>query len=145
MTNYILITVAILVLQTGCTITRSEPLELYAQISKDSREASKQVSLASGSKKFDFPPNELMKAIIVASSNNNLAVVNIDNDIGFVIAEGPSIISPEEERRHCEENLIIVKQQLPVGANARCEASQTRIRITGTIGTTGTEVLQASM
>jgi len=57
-------------------------------------EKNKEIALAVGQRTFDVSQTRLMKAFITAFSDKNLAVMNLDNSLGFMVAEGAEFLDP---------------------------------------------------
>jgi hypothetical protein len=47
----------------------------------------------------------LMKGFITAFTNKNIAVVNMDKEIGYLLAEGSGFLSPEKYKEVCQKNV----------------------------------------
>jgi len=90
----------ILVFSTGCVVSRDPAAEKIAmdKLKKENRIKNKQIYLSMGERTFDVNEITLMKALVSAFNNKNIAVKNIDKDIGFLSAEGRGFLSPEKQK-----------------------------------------------
>lgn len=73
-------------------------METMEKVSAADAEKNKQTVLAMGQRTFDVSVKILMKACVIAFSNRNFSVANMDKEMGFIVAEGGNILSPEKER-----------------------------------------------
>lgn len=79
----------------GCVITG----EQTAKWDQANRTQSKQVALSMGERTFEGDKTTFIKAVINAFANKNLTVINMDKDIGFLVAEGFNVLSPDKEKQ----------------------------------------------
>jgi hypothetical protein len=86
---------AVLFLFNGCAAHLTETME---KVTAEDLNKNKETALAIGQRTFDLPAKLLMKACVTAFSNKNLSVTNLDKEMGFIIAEGGNMLSPEKEK-----------------------------------------------
>jgi len=76
----------------------------------------KQTAMSVGQRTFDVSKKILMKAFITAFSNRNLAVMNMDKELGFMVAEGAEFIDPAKIKKLGEERIARLNKHSFQGA-----------------------------
>jgi hypothetical protein len=92
----------ILLLCNGCAGMQIAAIE---KNQAEDKITNKQTALAVGKRTFDVSKKKLMKAFITAFSNRNLAVMNMDKELGFMVAEGGEFIDPAKIKKLGEERI----------------------------------------
>jgi hypothetical protein len=75
------------------------------KIAQEDRIQNQQIALSMGERTFDMEKLSLMKGFITAFTNKNIAVVNMDKEIGYLLAEGSGFLSPEKYKEVCQKNV----------------------------------------
>ena len=88
--------IAILFLFNGCAGMQIAAIE---KSQAEDQIKNKQTALAVGQRTFDVSKKKLMKSFITAFSNKNLAVMNVDKELGFMVAEGPEFLDPAKVKK----------------------------------------------
>lgn len=128
------ICITILLISFGCAIPSETAIKNYNERKmSEYRVRNKQIALAMGKRKLDFPPNQVIKAIIVAASDNNMTVVNLDKDLGFMLIEGHGFLSDEEGMKICNEVVKRQNLELPDGWEQSCAGNNADIKLTGSV------------
>jgi len=76
----------------------------------------KQTAMSVGQRTFDVSKKKLMKAFITAFSNRNLAVMNMDKELGFMVAEGGEFLDPAKVKKIGEERVGRLNEKTFPGA-----------------------------
>ena len=124
---------AILMLMLNSCINMQAELAKIEQEKAWERHENEQIALAMGERKLAYPKDRVMRAVITAMSNNNMAVVNVDKQVGFIVSEGPGLFKNlEEALRICKQ--AVERYKAKYGLGGHCEATDDfQIRITSTI------------
>jgi hypothetical protein len=86
----------------------------FEKVTAEDKIKSEQTALALGQRTFDMPLKKIMKAFITAFTNKNLTVLNVDKEIGFMVAEGGEILDAAKVRKIAIEGRIArLKSALP--------------------------------
>jgi hypothetical protein len=80
----------------GCVGINPNTAALLSEIAAEDRVANKQIALAKGERTFETSSLVLMKAFITTFAQFNMRVVNLDKELGYILAEGETPISPEK-------------------------------------------------
>ena len=91
-----------LTILTGCAAQFKAELN---KISEEDRIENQQIFLSMGERTFDIDKINLMKAFITTFTNKNIAVVNMDKEIGYLLAEGSGFLSPQKYKEVGMENV----------------------------------------
>jgi hypothetical protein len=75
-----------------------------------------QTVLAVGQRTFEVSKKKLMKAFINAFSSKNLAVINMDKELGFMLAEGGEFIDSAKIKQLGEERVARLNKSTFPGA-----------------------------
>jgi len=67
-----------------------------SDIAAEDRIQNREIALSRGERNFDTSVLVLMKAFITTFSQFNMSVINLDKDIGYILAEGDVPVSPEK-------------------------------------------------
>jgi hypothetical protein len=109
--NYLsrgVVLLAVLFLFSGCAAHLRDTME---KITAEDLNKNKETALALGQRTFDLPIKILMKACVTAFSNKNLSVTNLDKEMGFIIAEGGSLLSPEKEKEIMTKRIKLLNKE----------------------------------
>ena len=98
---------------SGCGGMQIAALE---KVTAEEQIEGKQISLAMGQRTFDVPIKRLMKAIITAFTNNNLSVITLDKEIGYMVAEGGEFLDPATEKKIIAERIKRLEKESFSGA-----------------------------
>ena len=105
--------ILVLILFSGCAGMQIAALE------KNQAEdiiKNKQTAMSVGQRTFDVSKKKLMKAFITAFSNRNLAVMNMDKELGFMVAEGGEFLDPTKVKKIGEERVMRLNAKTFPGA-----------------------------
>ncbi len=92
---------------TGC-VTQDQLNKEMALLSSERRIENQQIFLSIGERTFDVDKSKLIKAFIATFSDKNIAVVNLDKEVGYLLAEGGGLLPPD---KHKEIGMAIIKEQ----------------------------------
>ncbi len=67
-----------------------------SDIAAEDRVQNKEIALSRGERVFDVPSITVIKAFITAFSQLNMAVINLDKEVGYILAEGEMPLNPEK-------------------------------------------------
>ena len=87
--------VLIVLVQAGCAAQVAEGI---AKLNEQWRLENNRVQLAMGEKTFSAGKVEIIKAAITGFSDQNISILNIDKELGYVLAEGSGIITGAREK-----------------------------------------------
>lgn len=91
-----------LILLTGCAAKFKAELN---KIAEEDRVENQHIFLSMGERTFDVDKITLIKAFITTFTNKNIAVVNVDKEIGYLMAEGSGFLSPQKYKEIGMENV----------------------------------------
>lgn len=92
----------LLIFLTGCAAQFKAELN---KIAEEDRIENQHIFLSMGERTFDVDKITLIKAFITTFTNKNVAVVNVDKEIGYLMAEGSGFLSPQKYKEVCMENV----------------------------------------
>lgn len=93
-----------LIFLTGCAAPAQFKAELN-KIAEEDRIENQHIFLSMGERTFDVDKITLIKAFITTFTNKNIAVVNVDKEIGYLMAEGSGFLSPQKDKEVGMENV----------------------------------------
>lgn len=82
----------------GC-VTQTELNRVLQEHDKQNAAAGGRISLAQGERSFDFSKGFVIKAFLTTFGQYNMAVMNLDKELGYILAEGVPPVAPEEYER----------------------------------------------
>ena len=88
--------VLIVLSQAGCV--ESQVIERLTNLYDRYRIENNRIQLAMGEKTFSAGKVEIIKAAITGFSDQNISILNIDKELGYVLAEGSGIITGAREK-----------------------------------------------
>jgi len=91
--KYLFSLIFCLTILTGCAAKFTSELN---KISAEDRIKNQHIFLSMGERTFDVDKINLIKAFITTFTNKNIAVVNMDKEIGYLLAEGSGFLSPQK-------------------------------------------------
>lgn len=92
----------VIVALSGCAGMLVEEMNKIAQ---EDRIQNQQIALSMGERAFDMDKLSLMKGFISAFTNKNMAIINMDKDIGYLLSEGSGFLSPEKYKEAAQKNV----------------------------------------
>jgi hypothetical protein len=125
----------------GCAGVLVDALE-KSQAEDNTKNA--QTALAAGQRTFDLSKKKLMKAIVTAFANRNLPVMNLDKEIGFMVAEGAEFLDPAKVKEIGEKRIERLNKNAYPGA-FRYQAGNYTLRITVNLFEKGEDKTLAKM
>jgi hypothetical protein len=93
------------ILLTGCVASFEKQVETINIAAAEDRTKNAQISLAMGERNFDAEMQPLLKSFLTTFSQFNMAVLNIDQDIGYMVAEGDAPIDPDTYETLAKRNV----------------------------------------
>lgn len=98
----------------GC-LTQEGLAKGMAEIEAEDRARNEEVALAMGQREFDVDRATVFKALIAAFSSKNMAVVNLDKDAGYLLAEGTNILPAAKLEQLGKENVARLNKKFGAG------------------------------
>ena len=126
------IAILLALLLAACATDNTALVAFMERKAVEYRQRNEQLALSMGERNFDAPKAEVMRAIIIALANKNMSVTNLDKEMGFVTADGHSIIDPMVERQIYMKDFAECKQEYP-DISQKYTPGMLRVRITGTV------------
>lgn len=68
------------------------------------------LTLSLGERNFDFNQQLVIKALVTSFGQYNMAVLNIDSDVGYLVAEGDPLVAPEELKMLAEGHIAYLNE-----------------------------------
>tara|TARA_R110002072_G_scaffold190999_2_gene347863 strand:+ start:2624 stop:3193 length:570 start_codon:yes stop_codon:yes gene_type:complete len=81
----------------GC-VTNEQFNNEMSVLQDEYRVENQQTNLAMSTRSFDVDKGRLIKAFIDTFSRKNIAVVNLDKEIGYLLAEGTGFLPPDKHK-----------------------------------------------
>ena len=129
MTTKSLILLVCLTLQ-GCAVSQKELVRVIQELDSQNMDGGREVTLAQGERSFDFSKDFVIKAFLTTFGQFNMAVVNLDNEMGYILGEGAAPLAPGELERIGREQVALLNEMTQgynpwayVGANNRVRAT----------------------
>jgi len=114
----------------GCAVTQTELNRVLQELDNQNSAEGREVTLAQGERNFDFSKGIVTKAFLTTFGQFNMAVINLDNEMGYILGEGTSPVAPEEFERISKEKIVIMNEMtqggnpwIYVGTNNRVRAT----------------------
>ena len=101
--TFIIFALIILLTSSGCVVNNTEGQ--LTEIMQEYRIKNQQILSTMGEREYDTDKFKLIKATIDMFSNKNTAVITIDKELGYLLAEGSGFMSPEKFKEIGMQNI----------------------------------------
>jgi hypothetical protein len=90
----------------GCVgVSQAELNRVMTEVGRIQSLEANEIRLARGERSFEAPKDIVTKAFVTTFGQFNMAVVNLDQDVGYILGEGSGPIPPEEFERVGQERV----------------------------------------
>lgn len=139
-----ILSATIFLLLSGC-VSQTALNDALQQSEEKYKLQNQSLILSLGERDFDVDREQLIKALLTTFGQFNMAVLNLDSNVGFVVGEGDPPMPPEELKALGEENVAYMNEITKGGSPWRYVGNNMIIRATVNIFDRGDNFVTVKM